>query len=64
MKTHELEMRNEDRDKIQKKANKQKEKKHRIVVIGDSHARGCAAATKSNLDEDFWSKDSCIQIQG
>jgi len=38
MKTYELEMRNEDRDKIQKKANKQKEKKYRIIVIGDSHA--------------------------
>jgi hypothetical protein len=37
MKTHELEMRNEDRDKIQKKTNKQKEKKHRIIVTGDSH---------------------------
>ena len=53
MKTHELEMRNEDRDKIQKKINKQKEKKHRIIVIGDSHARGCAAEIKSNLDDDF-----------
>ena len=53
LKTHELEMRNEDRGIIQKKANKQKEKKHRIIVIGDSHARGCAAEIKSNLDEDF-----------
>jgi hypothetical protein len=53
MKTYELEMRNEDRDKIQKKTNKQKEKKHRIIVIGDSHGRGCAAEIKSNLDEDF-----------
>ena len=46
-------MRNEHRDKIQKKANKQKEKKHRIIVIGDSHARGRAAEIKSNLEEDF-----------
>jgi hypothetical protein len=53
VKTHELEIRNEDRDKIQKKTNKQKEKKHRIIVIGDSHARGCAAEIQSNLDEDF-----------
>ena len=53
MKTHELEMRNEDRDKTQKKTNKQKEKKHRIIVTGDSHARGCAAEINSNLDEDF-----------
>jgi len=53
MKTQELEMRNEDRDKIQKKTNKQKENKHRIIVIGASHARGCAAEIKTNLDEDF-----------
>ena len=53
MKTHKLEMRNEDRDKTQKKTNKQKEKKHRIIVIGDSHARGCAVEKKLNLDEDF-----------
>jgi len=38
---------------MQKKTNKQKEKKHRIIVIGDSHARGCAAEIKSNLDETF-----------
>ena len=53
MKTHELELRNEDRDKIHKKTNKQKEKKHTIIVTGDSHAQGCAAEIKSNLDEDF-----------
>jgi len=53
VKTHELEMRNEDREKLQKKTNKQKEKKHRIRVTGDSHARGCAAEIKSNLDEHF-----------
>ena len=52
-KIHELDMRKEDREKMRKKANKQKEKKHRIVVIGDSHARGCAAEIKSNLDENF-----------
>jgi hypothetical protein len=40
-------------DKIQKKTNKQKEKKHRIIVIGDSHTRWCAAEIKSNLGEDF-----------
>jgi len=27
--------------------------KHKIVIIGDSHARGCAAELKSNLDMDF-----------
>jgi hypothetical protein len=36
VKTHELETRKEDREKMRKKAYKQKEKKHRIVVIGDS----------------------------
>jgi hypothetical protein len=40
MKRHELEMRNEDRDKTQKKTNKQKEKKYRIIVIGDSLHEG------------------------
>ena len=52
-KTDELEMRDEDREKIQKKSHKQKETKHRVTVIGDSHARGCAAEIKSNLDENF-----------
>jgi len=45
-------------DKTQRKTNKQKEKKHRIIVIGDSHTQGCAAEIKSNLDEDFEVKDS------
>ena len=52
-KTDELEMRDEDREKIQKKSHKQKETKHRVIVIGDSHAQGCAAEIKSNLDENF-----------
>ena len=29
------------------------EKKHKIIVIGDSHAWGCAAEKKLNLDEGF-----------
>jgi hypothetical protein len=29
------------------------EKKHKVMVIGDSHARGCAAEIKSNLKKDF-----------
>jgi hypothetical protein len=33
--------------------NKHVEKKHKIIVIGDSHARGCAAEIKLNLDEGF-----------
>ena len=49
MRTHELEV--EDTDKIWKKTHKQKEKKHRIIIIGDSHAWGCAAEIKSNLDK-------------
>jgi hypothetical protein len=53
VKTHELETRKEDRENIWKRANNQKEKKHKIIVNGDSHARGCAAEIKSNLDENF-----------
>jgi hypothetical protein len=37
-------MRNEDRDKVQKKTNRRR--RNRIIVIGDSHARGCAAEIK------------------
>jgi hypothetical protein len=51
--THELGTRKEDREKMRKKANKRKEKKHKTVVIGDSHARGYAGEIKSNLDENF-----------
>ena len=29
------------------------EKEHKIIVIGDSHARGCAAEIKLNIDEGF-----------
>jgi hypothetical protein len=46
VKKHELETRKEDREKLRKRANNQKEKKHKIIVIGDSHARGCAAEIK------------------
>jgi hypothetical protein len=55
LETQELKLRKEGRSKIQTKVNKpqKKEKKHRIVIIGDSHARGCAAELKSNLDVDF-----------
>lgn len=28
-------------------------KKHKIIIIGDSHARGCTSGIKYNLDEDF-----------
>jgi hypothetical protein len=35
---------------IQKKKDyKQKGRKHKILIIGDSHARGCAAEIKANL---------------
>jgi hypothetical protein len=49
--THELEAKNEGRDKVQKHTNKQMKKKHKVirVVTGDSHARGCTAEIKSNL---------------
>ena len=46
VKKHELETRKEDREKLRKRANNQKKKKHKIIVIGDSHARGCAAEIK------------------
>ena len=29
------------------------EKKHKVIVIGGSHARGCAAEIKANLEEYF-----------
>ena len=29
------------------------DKEHKIIVIGDSHARGCAAEIKLGLDECF-----------
>jgi len=46
VKTHKLETRKEDREKIRKRANNQKEKKGKIIVIGDSHVRGYAAEIK------------------
>ena len=53
MKSHEMKTIKDDREKMRKKVNKQEENKHRIIVIGDSHARECAAEIKSNLDENF-----------
>jgi hypothetical protein len=35
---HELEAKNEGRDKVQKQTNKQMKKKYKVIVIGDSHA--------------------------
>jgi hypothetical protein len=37
--------------KVQKAKNKHMEKKHNIIVICYSHAQGCAAEIKLNLDE-------------
>jgi hypothetical protein len=48
-----LEAKNEGRDKVKKQTNKQMEKKHKVIVTSDSHARGCAAEIKSNLQKDF-----------
>ena len=28
-------------------------RKHKVLIIGDSHARGCAAEVSPNLKEDF-----------
>ena len=35
------------------KTNKPTKKKHKILIIGDSHARGIASEIKHNLDDDF-----------
>jgi hypothetical protein len=43
----------ENRETIQKKDYKQKGRKHKILIIGDSHARGCAAEIKANLSKEF-----------
>jgi len=51
--THEPKVKNESRDKLQNAKNKHMEKKHKIIVIGDSHARGCAPEIELNLDEGF-----------
>ena len=50
-------VKNEGRDKVQRAKNKHVEKKDKIIVIGYSHARGCAAEVKLNLDE-------CFEVQG
>jgi hypothetical protein len=36
--THELKAKNESRDKVQRAKNKHMQKKHKIIVTGDSHA--------------------------
>ena len=51
--THEPKVKNESRDMMQRAKNKQMDKKHKIIVIGDSQARGCASEIKLNLDEGF-----------
>jgi hypothetical protein len=53
MGTYELKVRKESRDKVQRTKKKTMEKKRKIIVLGDSHARGCAAEIKLNLDEGF-----------
>jgi predicted small metal-binding protein len=51
--TYELKVKNETRDKVQRAKTTHMKKKHKITVIGDNHARGCAAEIKLNLDEGF-----------
>ena len=53
MGTHEPKVKNENRDMVHRAKNKHMEKKHKIIVIGDSHAPGCAAEIQLNLDEGF-----------
>ena len=43
MGTREPKVKNESRDMVQRARNKHVEKKHKIIAIGDSHARRCAA---------------------
>jgi hypothetical protein len=38
---------------VQRTKRKHVEKKHKIIVTGDSHARGCAAEINLNLNEGF-----------
>jgi hypothetical protein len=53
MGTHEPKVKNGSIDKVEGVKNKHMKKKHKIVVTGDSHARGCADEIKLNLDEGF-----------
>jgi hypothetical protein len=53
MGTHEPKVKNESRDMVQRAINKYVENKHKIIVTGDSHDRGCEAEIKLNVDEDF-----------
>jgi len=39
--------------RCRRKQTNRRKRKHRIIVIGDSHARGSAAKIKSKLDEHF-----------
>jgi len=53
MGTHEPKVKNESRDMVQRARNKHVEKKHKIIAIGYSHARGYATQIKLNVDEGF-----------
>jgi hypothetical protein len=44
---------NKSDTKVQGNQNKQKTRKHKVMVIGDSHARGCAAELRANLRKDY-----------
>jgi len=46
-------VKNESRDMVQRAKNKRVEKKHKIIAIGDSHARGCTVEIQLNLDAGF-----------
>jgi hypothetical protein len=37
----------------ERKIKTMRRRKHEVLIIGDSHARGCAAEVSANLDEDF-----------
>jgi hypothetical protein len=38
-------------------------KQHKFIILGDSHARGCAAEVKQLLNNDFKCSDLLIQAQ-
>ena len=61
---YELVNKNKRSVKVLKKHNKQKKKKNKIMVIGDSHARGCAAELKVNWKKIVKYKDLYVQVQG
>jgi hypothetical protein len=54
MGVYELKIKYKGKTKVKNVNEKQVEKKkHKIIVIGDSHAQGCTVELKRNVDKDF-----------